>query len=233
MITVRRAKERRHIRRRMHEVWFSFYPHPEGGPLAGGFGALEAFNEDRLPPGAGVTLRPQHDAEIVTYVREGALAHEDSGGRSGVLRADEFQRVSAGRGLRHSETNPSGTDWTHVFQMWLHPSQAGLRRDHEQRRFDTSERRGALRLVASPNGRGGSLGLRLDALIYSALIDAGRHVAHELAPGRSAWVHVVRGEAKLDQFVLATGDGAGVRADRSVSIEARPETEILLLDLPG
>lgn len=233
MITLRRAKERRHIRRRTQEVWFSFYPHGGEDPLADGFGALGTFNEDRLPPGAGVTLRPQHNAEIVTYVREGALAHEDSGGRSGVLHAGDFQRVSAGRGLRHSETNPSRTDWAHIFQMWLHPSQAGPRRDHEQRRFVTSERRGASLLVASPDGRGGSLGIRLDALIYSALIDAGGRFAHELAPGRGAWVHVVRGEVRLGQIVLATGDGAGVRAARLVSLEARPETEVLLIDLPA
>jgi quercetin 2,3-dioxygenase len=233
LITLRRANERRHIRRRTQEVWFSFYPQSDGGPLADGFGVLETFNEDRLPPGAGVTLRPQHDAEIVTYVREGALAHEDSGGRSGVLHAGEFQRVSAGRGLRHSETNPSHTDWAHIFQIWLHPSQAGPRRDHEQRRFVTSERRGELLLVASPDGRAGSLHVRLDALIYAALIDAGGHLVHELAPGRGAWVHVMRGEVRLGQIVLATGDGAGVQAAPLVSLDARPETEILLLDLPG
>jgi redox-sensitive bicupin YhaK (pirin superfamily) len=231
MITVRRANERHHVRRHKQELWLTFNAQDRTDPLADGFGALEILNEDRLPPGAGGPLHPHHDAEIVTYVFEGALAHEDLIGRSGVIHAGEFQRMTAGRGIRHSETNASRTDWAHVFQIWLHPSEAGLEPSHEHKRFCAAERRGILCIVASPDGRRGSLRIHQDALIYSAMLDPGQHLVHELSRWRSAWLHVVRGEVTLGDVVLTTGDGAGITADRAVSITAREDTEILLLDL--
>lgn len=230
MITLRRAKERHRDRRREQEVWHTFRP-DRADPLAGGFGALAILDEDRLPPGAGIPGHPRRDAEIVTYVREGALAHEDSTGRSGVIHAGEFQRVTAGRGVRHSETNASRTDWAHVFQIWLRPSEAGLEPGHEQKRFSAAERRGGLCVVASPDARRGSLRIHQDALVYSAMLDAGQHVIHELSRGRSAWLHLVQGEATLGDAVLTTGDGAGVTAEPAVSLTAREETEVLLVDL--
>jgi len=231
MITLRRAKERRHDRRRKQEVWHTFYPEDRADALADGFGTLEILDEDRLPPGARVPLHLLHDAEIVTYVREGALAHEDSMGRSGVIHAGEFQRMTAGHGIRYSETNASRTDWAHVFQIWLRPSEAGLDPSHEQKRFCAAERRGALCVVASPDGRRGSLRIHQDALMYSAMLDPGQHVVHELSRGRSAWLHLVQGEVLLGDVVLTTGDGAGVTAERAVSLTAREATEILLVDL--
>ena len=231
MITLRRTKERSHVRRRNHEAWLTFYPEDRTASLADGFGVLELLNEDRLAPGAGISLHPHHDAEIVTYVREGALAQEDSMGRSGVIQAGEFHRLTAGRGIRHSETNGSRTEWAHVFQISLRPSEAGLEPSHEQKRFSVAERRGVLCIIASPDGRKASLHVHQDALIYSAMLDPGQHVVHELSPARSAWLHLVRGEATLGDVVLTTGDGVGVAADRSVSLTAREETEVLLLDL--
>jgi redox-sensitive bicupin YhaK (pirin superfamily) len=231
MITLRRAKERHHDRRRKQDLWLTFYPQDRADPLADGFGPLELFNEDRLPPGAGVPRHPHHDAEIITYVREGALAHEDSMGRSGIIHAGEFQRMTAGRGIRHSETNASRTEWAHVFQIWLRHREAGLEQSHEQKRFCAAERRGVLCVVASPDGRRGSLRIHQDALIFSAMLEAGQHVVHELSQGRSVWLHLVQGEATLGEVVLTTGDGAGVTADRAVSLTAREKTEILLLDL--
>lgn len=233
MITLRRAEERRHLRRHAQELWLSFYSQGEADPLAEGFSALETLNEDRLPPGAGFTLRPRHASEIITYVREGALAYEDSKGRSGVVRAGEFQRVSGGHGVRHSETNASATDWAHAFQLWLYPSEGGPEPDQELKRFGPGERQGVLCLVASPDGRDGSLHVRQDALLYSAVLDAGQHLAHALPPSRSAWLHVVSGEVALGDLVLVTGDGAGVSADHVVALQARRETEILLVDLPA
>jgi hypothetical protein len=230
MITLRRANERHHDRRRKQEVWHTFHP-DRADALAGGFGALEVLDEDRLPPGAGVPRHPHLDAEIVTYVREGALAHEDSMGRSGIVQAGEFQRMTAGRGIRHSETNASRTDWAHVFQIWLRPSEAGLEPGHEQKRFSAAERRGGLCVVASPDARRGSLRIHQDALVYSAMLDPGQHVIHELPQGRSAWLHLVQGEVTLGDTVLTTGDGAGVTAEPAVSLTAREETEILLVDL--
>src|SRR4030042_1780233 len=133
MITLRRDKERHHDRRRKLEAWLTFDPRDRADALAGGFGALEVLTEDRLAPGAGVPRRPPPDAEIVTYVREGTLAYEDSSGLSGVIPAGEFHRMTAGRGVRHSETNASRTDWAHFFQVWLRPSAAGLAAEDGQR----------------------------------------------------------------------------------------------------
>jgi len=229
--TIRRAKERHHERRRKREVWRTFYPRGRADPLAGGFGTIEMLNEDRLLPGAAVPRRPLHDAEIVTYVRQGALAYEDSTGRSGVTQAGEFQCMTAGRGIRHSETNVSQTEWAHVFRIWLRPSQAGREPGYEQKRFSAAQRRDGLCVIASPDGRRGSLRIHQGALIYSAILQRGQHVVHELAPGRSAWLHVVEGGVTLGDDVLGTGDGAGVTGVRAVSLTAREETEILLLDV--
>ena len=231
MITLRRAKERHHDRRRNQEVWHTFYPEDRADALADGFGTLEILNEDRLPPGAGVPRHPHRDAEIVTYVREGALAYQDSKGHSGVIQAGEFQRTTAGRGSDHSETNASQTDWAQVFQICLRPAEAGLEPGLEQKRFSAADRRGGLCVVASPDGRRGSLCLHQDALLYSALLSPGKHVVHELREGRSAWLHLVEGEITLGDVVLNSGDGAGLTDERAVSLTAREETEILLLDL--
>jgi redox-sensitive bicupin YhaK (pirin superfamily) len=230
MITLRRTKERHHDRRQKRDVWLTFHRGDRSDPLADGFGNLEIFNEDRLPPRAGVPRVPRHDAEVVTYVREGALTYEDSMGRSGVIHAGEFQRMTTGSGIRHSETNVSGADWAHVFRIWLR-SAAGLEPDHEQKRFSAAERRGLLCVIASPDARRGSLRIHQDAFLYSAMLHRGQHVVHELSQRRSAWLHLVQGEVTLGDVVLTTGDGAGVTDELAVSLTAREETEILLLDL--
>ena len=231
MITLRRDGERHHHRSRKQKVWFTFNSQDRTGPLADGFGTLEFLDEDRLSPGADVPHHPHHDAEIITYVREGALAYEDSVGHSGVIRAGEFQRTTAGRGLRLRQTNASGTDWAHVFQIWLRPSEADLEPNHEQKRFSAAERRGVLCVVASPDARRDSLRIHQDVLIYSALLDPGQHVVHPLLLGHRAWLHLVEGEVTLDDIILTTGDGAGIQAERAVSLTAQEKTEILLLDL--
>ncbi len=230
-MTLRRASERRHDRRRKREVWLTFDPHDRANPLADGFGALEILSEDRLAPGADLPRGARRDAEIVTYVRVGGIVYEDSLGASGIIQAGEFQRMTAGRGIRHSETNASRTDWAHVFQIRLRPREAGLEPGHEQKRFSAAERRGLWCVVASPDARRGSLRIHQDALMYSALLRPGQHVVHELSPGRSAWLHLVQGEVTLCDVVLTTGDGAGLTAERAVSLTAREETELLLLDL--
>jgi redox-sensitive bicupin YhaK (pirin superfamily) len=233
MITLRKDEQRHHVRRGDQDSWLTFSAQDRAHPLAAGFGELEVMNEDRLPPGAGAGVPPHrhHDAEIVTYVLEGALAYEDSTGGSGVIQTGEFQRMTTGRGIRHSEANASQTDWAHAFQMWLRPSEAGLEPGREQKRFSAAERRGVLCVIASPDGRKGSLRIHQDVLICSALLDSGQHLAHELSHGRSAWLHVVRGEVMLGDAVLSRGDGAGIASDRVVSLTAREEAEILLVDL--
>ena len=231
MIRLHRAKERRHDLRGKREIWLTFASQDRSAPLADGFGALETLDEERLEPGAGVIHRPRRDAEIVTYVREGALAHDDSMGGSGVIHAGEFQRMTAGRGIRHSDTNASRFGGAQLFQLWLRPSEPGLEPGYEQRRFSAAERRGGLCVVASPDARRGSLRVHQDALMCSALLDSGQHVVHELGPGRSAWLHLVQGEVSLDDVVLTTGDGIGITAERAVSLTALQESEILLVDL--
>lgn len=231
MITLRRANQRHHDRRRKQGVWFTFYPQDRSDALADGFGSLELLNEDRLPPGATVAHHAHRDAEIVTYVREGALSHEDSHGRSGIIQAGEFHRMTTRESVRHSETNASRSNWAHVFQIGLRPREVELELGHEQKRFSAAERRGALCLVGSPDARRGSLRLHQDALMFSSILDRGHHLIHELLPRRSAWLHVIVGEIAFADLVLCAGDGAGIAEERAVSITARQETEILLLDL--
>jgi redox-sensitive bicupin YhaK (pirin superfamily) len=231
MLTIRSAKDRLHDRHGEHEAWVTFYPRNGKDQLAAGFGTLEFLDEDRLPPGASVESRASLDAEVITFVREGALAFEDSMGRSGIIQAGEFQCMTATRALRHTETNPSLTDWAHVFRIWLHPAEGSPRAGYEQKRFSAAERRGGLRLIASPDARGGSLRIKQDALIYSALLEPGQHVVHELSQGRSAWLQVLHGAVILDEKILTAGDGAGVAVERAVSITAREKASILLVDV--
>ena len=230
MIILRRAQDRHHDKRRTQQVLHSFGPR-NGDLLASGFGTLERFTENRLPPGAVSADHPRQEAEIVTYVFKGALAQEDSSGRSGVVCAGEFQRMTIGRGLRHKETNASRSDWAHIFRISLRPSQLGLECAQEQQRFAAAQRHNVLGIVASPDGRKGSLRILQDALVCSSVLDPGRHLVHELLRGRSAWLHVICGEATLDDLILVQGDGAGVTAERSVSLTAQESTEVLLVDL--
>jgi quercetin 2,3-dioxygenase len=231
MLTLRHALERQHHRTRTQEYWLTFNPQNRADPLADGLGALERLNEHRVAPGTGVTRNTHPDGEVVTYVHQGALSYEDSTSRSGVLQAGEFHRVTSGSRLGHNQRNASRSDWTHFYQLWLHPSLAELASEHVQRRFSVAERRGRLCVVASPDGRQGSLLIHEDALICSALLDPGQHVIRELSHGRGAWLHVVQGAVALGDAVLTAGDGAGVTGERAVSITARESSEVLLVDL--
>lgn len=231
MITPRRALERLHVLRRRQELWLSFATQAGGGVGSGAFGALEVLNEERFPPGASVPRQVRHDAEIITFVREGELEHQNSAGGGGVIRSGEFHRLSAGSGLRVSERNPSRSDWAHVFQVWLRPTVAGLEPGQQQKRFCAAERRGGWCVIASPDGRDGSLSIHQDALLCSTLLDPGHHAIHELAPGRMAWLHVVQGVVDLGDEVLSGGDGAAITGERAVSLTAREGSELFLLDL--
>lgn len=191
-------------------------------------GTLEML---RLPPGGPLPRSPRNDAELVTYVREGAVACEDSSGRQSIIRAGEFSRVTGGSGARWTETNASRTEWAHVFRIWLGSAAAGVDLGCELKRFSRAERRGKLCLVASPDGRAGSLRIHRDALIYSAILSNGRHVVHQLPPERCAWLHLVAGEVTLGNIALSAGDGVAIAAEQSVSFTARADSEVLLLHL--
>lgn len=231
MITLRKSEQRHHDPKHSRDTWHTFSRVQEADATTKHFGSLELLDESRLAPGASVPVRESHRMELVTYVREGALAYEDGAGRSGVIRADEFQSMILCRGLRHKETNASEVDDAHVFQIGMHPWEAGLAPDFEQKRFTAAARRGSLCLVASPDGRKDSLRIHQDALVYSALLEQGKHVVHELSKGRSAWIHIVQGQATLGELVLATGDGAGIEDELSGSLTARQETEVLVIDM--
>lgn len=231
MITLRWGAERHHDQRDERDVWLTFFPQNGSDPLAHGFGALAAFNEGRLPAGASVPRHAHQGAEIVTYVRRGALAFEESSGTSGVIQAGEFQRMTFGPRARHRHTNVSRVDGSHFYQLGICPAEVGLDPSHEQKRFSVAERRGVLCVVASPDARRGSLRIHQDAVICSAVLDAGQHVVHELAPGRQAWLHVVAGEVALGDLILSAGDGVGVEAERAIGLTAREDSELLLVDL--
>jgi redox-sensitive bicupin YhaK (pirin superfamily) len=169
--------------------------------------------------------------EIVTYVLDGALAHRDSLGTGSTIRPGELQRMTAGTGIRHSEFNPSESDPVHLYQIWLLPERDGLEPSYEQRAFPEAERHNRLRLVASPDGRDGSLTIRQDARLYLASMDEGREVRHELSPGRHAWLQVLRGGVRLNGLTLSAGDGAAVSAESDLTIRADGSSEVLLFDL--
>lgn len=231
MILLRRAEERHHDRRRKHDLWQTFHPRDRADALCDGFGELEVLNESQLRPGGAVPCQPPHDSEVITYVCEGALAYDVPRGSSRVVRAGEFQTKTLRRGMRHGGRNASTSDAARIFQVWLRLSESGVETSQEQQRFSAADRRGALCVVASPDGRRGSLRIQPHTVLHSALLERGQHIVHALAPGRSAWLHLVGGEVALGDVVLGAGDGAGISAYRAVSLTARQRTEILLVDL--
>jgi hypothetical protein len=231
MITLRRAGERHHLRLQQQEVWQTFALPDPADPLATGFGLLEALAESRLAPGARAAPLPRLAAEIVTHVLHGALAQEDSTGRSSLLQAGDFQRLSTSRRVTPRERNASRRHEAHTLRLTLYPSEPDAERTPEQKLFSVATRRGDRCLIGSPDGRQGSLTVHQDALIYSIILDIGHHLVHELQPGRSAWLHVVEGEIKLADLILTTGDGTGFTEEYGVSLTARNKTELLLLDL--
>ncbi|MBN1547500.1 MAG: pirin family protein [Syntrophaceae bacterium] len=230
MITLRRNKERRRIQRGKQEIWNTFYPEDHPGLICDGFGSMVVFDEMRLSPGDSTEPNRGDEAEMVTYIYKGALSQEDSTGNSGVIRTGEFQSMSMGHRIRHKERNALRSDWTHVFRISLRPLEVGLDCAHEEKLFTAAQRRNELCVVASPDGRKGSLRIHQDALVYSSVLDAGHHVFHELPPGRAAWLHIVHGEAMLNDIVLTQGDGVGVTNEPSVSLTVQENTELLLVD---
>jgi hypothetical protein len=231
MIKLLRNSQRRHIRSGKHEVWHSLFAEDLAGPIDSGFGFLLAFDELRIQPGASTEPHCEDETEIVTYVYKGSLSQEDTEGNSGVIHTGEFQRMSTGRRIRHQETSVSRTDGVHLFRMSLRAAQAGLERDHEQERFTEAQRRNLLCIVVSPDGRKESLRIHQDVLVLSAIVDPGRHLVHELAPGRTAWLHAVCGELTLNDSVLTQGDGVSVTNESSISLTVQESTELLLVDL--
>jgi redox-sensitive bicupin YhaK (pirin superfamily) len=211
-----------------HTFSFADYYDPEHM----GFRALRVMNEDWIRPGQGFGAHGHRDMEILTCVLEGSLEHRDSLGNGSVLRAGDLQRMTAGTGVRHSEFNPSATEAVHLYQVWLQPARRGLPPSYEEMSCPNGERRGRLRLVASPQGRDGSLTVHQDVDVYLASLDAGQTVRHELRPGRHAWVQVLRGGGgALNGLPLSAGDGAAVSEEAALEIRADGPGEVMLFDL--
>jgi quercetin 2,3-dioxygenase len=231
MITLRKAHDRGHFDHGWLDTYhtFSFGSYQDREQV--GFRSLRVMNEDVIAPGRGFGTHPHNDMEIVTCVLEGALEHKDSMGNGEVLRPGEFQRMTAGTGITHSEFNPSPDEPTHLYQIWLRPERKGLTPSYEQKRFDPAEQHNALRLVASPEADNGSLKIHQDARIYLATLEDGTSLQHELAPGRHAWLQVLRGSVTLNDHELQTSDGAAVSDETQLSITATTDAQIMLFDL--
>ncbi len=196
-----------------------------------GFGSLRVINEDRVQPGMGFGTHGHRDMEIVSYVLEGALEHKDSMGNGSVIRPGDVQRMSAGRGVQHSEYNPSPRELVHFLQIWIEPNVRGIAPSYEEKHFDADSKRGKLRLVASPDGRDGSVTIHQDAELHAALVDGAERVTHALAPGRKAYVHVARGAVTVNGQALVAGDALKAADVREVVIEQGRDAEVLLFDL--
>ena len=211
----------------LHTFSFADYYDPEHM----GFHALRVINEDRVAPGEGFPRHPHRDMEIVSYVLDGALEHRDSLGNGSIIRPGEVQRMSAGTGVAHSEYNASQDEPVHFLQIWIVPERRGIEPGYEQKGFSEDERRGRLRLVASRDGRAGSVTIHQDAAIYAALLDDGTRIEHTIPPGRHAWLHVARGSITLDDTPLEAGDAAAIEDATTLAITGRGPAEVLLFDV--
>jgi len=209
-----------------HTFSFGEYYDPEQM----GFRALRVINDDQVAPGGGFDTHPHRDMEIVTYVLDGALQHRDSLGNGSVIRPGEVQRMSAGTGIRHSEFNASRQEPVHLLQIWFLPAQRGTEPSYEQRPLPPGVR-AALTLIASPDGRDGSVTVHQDVAIYAAQLEPGMTVTHSLAPGRHAWVQLARGRGHLNEQPLVAGDGAAVSDERLLTFRSNAPSELIVFDL--
>jgi quercetin 2,3-dioxygenase len=231
MITRRPADERGQTRTDWLDSRHTFSFNRYYDPRWSGFRDLLVINEDWVAPAKGFGAHSHRDMEIITYIIAGALQHKDSMGNTSVMRPGEVQRMSAGTGVTHSEFNPSTGEQVHLLQIWITPEREGLTPSYEQREFAPEESRGRLRLIASRAGRDGSVTIQQDAEVFSASLDEGEEVSHELRGGRHAWVQVVKGSLKVNEVELKAGDGAAVSEEEKLSIRANEPSEILMFDL--
>jgi len=231
MLTVRRSQERGFADhgwlKSFHSFSFAGYYDPEHM----GFGNLRVINEDRIAPGTGFGQHGHRDMEIISYVLSGELAHRDTLGNVKAIPPGDVQRMSAGRGVMHSEFNHAEDQTTHFLQIWIEPVVSGIEPSYEQKGFAESEKRGKLRLVASPDGAQGSVRMHADARVYAGLIDGDESVGIELDPKRPVYVHVVRGEVAVNGTRLAGGDAAKLRGEAKLALDHGKDAEVLVFDL--
>ncbi len=230
MIEIRKSEDRgladHGWLRSYHTFSFADYYDPENM----GFGHLRVINEDRIQPGTGFGTHGHRDMEIISYVLEGELAHKDNMGNGSTIVPGDVQRMSAGKGVLHSEFNHA-QDVTHFLQIWIEPNVSGIPPSYEQKHFDAASKKGTLRLVASPDGREGSVTIHQDAYLYAALLHGGDRVVHKLQSGRRAYVHVARGRLTANGQPLEAGDALRATRTAEIVLEKAKDAEVLLFDL--
>ena len=231
MLTVRKSQERGHADHGWLNSFHSFSFAGYYDPNHMGFGNLRVINEDRIAPGRGFGTHGHRDMEIISYVLSGELAHKDSMGNIKGIPPGDVQRMSAGTGVQHSEFNHADGQTTHFLQIWIEPNVGGIPPSYEQKTFPDGQKRGALRLVASPDGRDGSVTIHADACLYAGLIDAQETVEQPLDPARKTYVHLVRGTLKVNGQSLSAGDAALMEGESSLSLAEGRDSEVLVFDL--
>ena len=231
MINIRRSNERGGGNHGWLKTRHTFSFDQYYDPRFMGFRSLRVINEDWVAPGEGFPTHPHRDMEIITYVLEGALEHKDSLGTGSVILPGDGQRMSAGTGIRHSEFNHSQSDPVHLLQIWILPDRQGHKPGYEQKSFPAAEKDGKFRVIASPDGRDGSVTIHQDAKLFVSLLQPGQELQHELGPGRAAWLQVAKGGIVLNGQKLGQGDGAAITDESQLSITGVENAEVLLFDL--
>ncbi len=231
MITIRKATDRGHADHGWLKTWHTFSFASYQDPKHVRFRSLRVMNEDIVAPGQGFGTHPHNDMEIVTYVLSGALEHRDSMGNGEVLRPGEFQRMTAGTGITHSEFNPSKDEPVHLYQIWLYPKSKGLTPSYEQKAFDAALRQNKLQLVASTDGKDGSLTIHQDANVSLIDLQSGVSVNVPIGAGRALWVQVLRGSVTIGGMAVDTSDGAAIEAESQIEISAVTNAELMIFDL--
>ena len=231
MIMLRKSTERGHANHGWLDSNFSFSFAEYYDPAHMHFGALRVINDDRIAAGMGFGMHPHQDMEIITYVLDGAIEHKDSMGNGSVIRPGNLQRMSAGTGVRHSEFNPSATEQTHLLQIWILPANKGDAPSYEEKNFTDAEKRGQLRLVASPDGRNGSVTIHQDVKLYAGLFDGAESAEMPITMGRKLYVHLARGKAEVNGLALTAGDALMLTHETQLNIKNASAAEILIFDL--
>ena len=231
MITARKAEERGHFNHGWLNTYHTFSFADYYDPANMGFGLLRVINQDRVKPARGFPTHGHRDMEIISYVLEGVLEHKDSMGNGSIIRFGDVQRMSAGTGVTHSEFNPSRTELVHFLQIWILPDKRGLTPSYEQKSYPDEEKHVNLRLIASEDGRDGSVTIHQDVQVFATLLDSGEKVRYPLPSGRRVWLQVARGSLQLNGVPMKEGDGAAINDEPELGIEGEKDAEALLFDL--
>lgn len=231
MITTRKSEDRGHFNLGWLDTYHTFSFDQYFDPAYMHFRSLRVVNEDRVKPGQGFPFHSHRDMEIITYILSGALEHRDSMGNGSVIRPGDVQRMTAGKGVSHSEFNSSADEPVHLLQIWIVPSTRNLEPGYEEKAFTSADRQGKLRLIASNDGRDGSVTIHQDASVYASLLNDGEKAEHMLGENRFAWIQIAKGEVRVNDVVLKQGDGASIKEESALELEANEPAELLLFDL--